>query len=147
MRVQIEIETGARDIPAEVALRVRLRDYSVQMIDQVAILAADVEITFVRIHRQAGDQNAFDHLKGIVLHQQTILAGAGLALIGVDHDVFGLGRSARDETPLESGGETGAAAATQRGGFHFIHDLLRRHLARLEERLEAVVCQIRVQAV
>ena len=105
MRVQIEIEAGARDVLAEIALRVRFRDGAIHEIDQIAILAADIDVAGVRVDRQAGDQDALDHLVRIVLHQQPVLAGARLALIRVDDDVFRLGRSARNEAPLQTGRE------------------------------------------
>ena len=104
--------------------RVRLRDRLIHHIDQVAILAANVDVARVRIHRQARDQHAFDQLVRIVLDQHAIFAGAGLALVAVDHDVLGLGRGARHEAPLHSRGEARAAAAAQVGGLDLFDDLL-----------------------
>ena len=81
----------------------------------------------------------------IVFHQQPVLAGAGLALVGINNDVFGLGRSARHKAPLQAGRKSGAAAAAQSRNFHFLNDLLGRHLHGLEKGLEAVGGEIRIE--
>ena len=61
---------------------------------------------------------------GIVQEEDVVLAGAGLGLVSVDEDVFGLFGLLGDEGPLESGGEAGAAAAAHAGGFHGVDDPL-----------------------
>ena len=81
VRVEVEIEAGAVNVLAQIALRVGFGDGAVHDLDQVAILAANVDVAGVRIDRQAGDQHAFDQLVRIVLHQQAVLAGARLALV------------------------------------------------------------------
>ena len=48
-------------------------------------------------------------------HQRQVLAGARLALVGVDDEVVRLAVVLRDEAPLHAGGEAGAAAAAQAG--------------------------------
>ena len=62
-------------------LRVRLGDRLVHDLDQVAILAANVDVARVRVHREPRDQHAFDQLVRIVFDQHAILAGARLALV------------------------------------------------------------------
>jgi len=99
----------------------------------------------VCIDGQASDQDAFNQLMRIVLHQQAIFAGAGLAFIRVDHDNAWLGRGARDEAPLETGRKSSAAAAAQAGGLHFLDNRLGRHFFRFEKRFKAVVLQINAE--
>ena len=48
-------------------------------------------------------------------HQRQVLAGARLALVGVDHEVVRLAVVLRDEAPLHAGREAGAATAAQAG--------------------------------
>ena len=53
----------------------------------VVELAADIDVAGVRAHREAGDQAAFDQLVRVVAHDVAVLAGARLALVGVDDEV------------------------------------------------------------
>ncbi len=78
----------------------------------------------MRTHRERCDQRPLDQRMGIVPHDLAVLAGAGLALVGVDDEIGGppvtlLGH----ERPLESRGEPRAAAPAQAAGFHDIDDL------------------------
>ena len=61
-----------------------------------------------------GEQRAFDQEMRIVAHDVPVLAGAGLGLVGIDHEIV---RTAvgllRHERPFEAGGKAGAAAAAQ----------------------------------
>ena len=77
-------------------------------------LAADVDIASRAPHGDAGDQAAFDQFMGIVAHDLPVFAGAGLALIGIDHQIDGatiafLGH----EGPFETGWKTGPTAASE----------------------------------
>jgi hypothetical protein len=57
-------------------------------------LAADVDEAGMRPHGEAGDQAAFDQQMRVVPHDLAILAGAGLGLVGVDHEICGRRRTA-----------------------------------------------------
>ncbi len=81
----------------------------------------------MRIDRETGDEDAFEQLVRVLFHQHAVLAGAGLALVGVDDDVFGFRRGLRNEAPLQAGWKTGAAAATQARRFHLVDDLFGLH--------------------
>ena len=76
--------------------------------------AANIDVAVVRIHGEGGDQAALDQEMRVVPHDLAILAGAGLGLVGVDHEIL---RSAvrllGHERPFESGRETGAPAPAQ----------------------------------
>src|SRR6478736_10206332 len=59
----------------------------------------------------------------IVAHDVPVLAGAGLRLVGVDHEVArATVRLLRHERPFQSRGKAGAATASQPGGFHLLDD-------------------------
>jgi hypothetical protein len=73
----------------------------------------------------------------VVAHHVPVLAGAGLALVGIDHQVdrAAIGDLLRHEGPFEAGREAGAAAAAQPGFLHQLDDLL---AAEVEDRLGVV---------
>src|SRR6266567_1069528 len=60
--------------------------------------------------------------------QQPVFAGARLALVPVDHDVFRLGRIARHEAPFHARGKAGSAAAAQIRNLDLFDDVLPRHV-------------------
>ncbi len=65
-------------------------------------------------------------------HDLPVLAGARLALVGIDHQVLGPAvRRLRHEGPLQAGGKAGAAAASQATGLDLVDD----PLAALEDDL------------
>ena len=76
----------------------------------------------------AGEDDAFEHLMRVLLHQDAVVEGAGLALVGVDAHVDRAGMVLGQEGPLEAAGEAGAAAAAQAGRLDRVDDLGRRHL-------------------
>jgi len=53
-----------------------------------------------------------------------VFAGAWLGFVAVDEDVLGFLGDFGDEGPLHAGGEAGAAATAQAGGFHGVDDPL-----------------------
>src|SRR5947199_8646513 len=72
----------------------------------------------------------------IVPHYLAVLAGAGLGLIGVDHEIM---RAAvglfGHERPFQAGRKAGSAAATQPRSLHLVDDPI---AALLEDRFGAV---------
>src|SRR5262245_61639270 len=79
-------------------------------------LAADVGVTGVRPQRERRQQGALDQQVRIVAHDLAILAGPGLRLIGIDHQIARARIALGHERPLEPGWKTGAAAAAQARG-------------------------------
>jgi hypothetical protein len=110
---QVEVEAAAEDVRAEVALGVGLLDRGAQPAGRVHRLAADVDRGEVGADRIRRDDDAFDQRVRVGHHQRQVLAGARLALVGVDHEVVRLAVVLRDEAPLHAGRESGAAAAAQ----------------------------------
>ena len=92
-----------------------------------------------------GDHHAFDDGVRIVLEDQPVFAGAGLALVAVAQHVLRLGRLLGHERPLHAGGESGAAAAAQVRRLHLVDDGVRLHGQRLLQRLVAVELEVAVE--
>ncbi len=87
---------------AQKALGVGVVDGLLHDLEQVAILAAQVDKAHLGADGQAGDDHTLDHRVGIVLEDQPVFAGARLALISVDQDVLRLGRLLGNEGPLHA---------------------------------------------
>src|SRR6185369_8921564 len=99
--------------------------------------AADIDVTGVSAHGEAGDQAPFHEQVRIVPHNLAILAGAGLRLVGIDDEIVRppLGRLLGHERPFEPGRETGAAATALTRGLHLVDDGV---AAALEDCLGAI---------
>ncbi len=63
--------------------------------------------------RETREHHPLDHQVGKVLEDHPVLERAGLALVGVAHDVLRSGGFAAHQLPLETGGEAGSAHAPQ----------------------------------
>ncbi len=98
--------------------------------------AANVDVAGVGAHGEAGDQATFDQQMRIVPHDLAVLAGAGLGLVGIDHEIM---RAAvgllGHERPFQPGREAGAAAPAQARVLHLVDDPV---AALLQHRLGAV---------
>ncbi len=124
LRDDLEFSFGAEDVLAEKAAIVGVGDGALHDLEEIAVLAAQINEAHLRADGEAGDDGAFDDGVGIVQEDEVILAGAGLALVAVDEDVLGLGGLLGNEGPLHARGEARAAAAAQAAGFHLIDDPL-----------------------
>src|SRR6266852_4690875 len=134
---EVEIEAGAEDIFTEIAARISFFKRAFDDIEDVAILAADIDETAIGVDGAPGDDDALDHLVRIHFHQRAILAGAGFGFIGVTDDVFRFRRILGDEGPLHAGGEACAAASAEVGFFYFVDDGFGGHL--LESFFEGLI--------
>ncbi len=63
-----------------------LIDRGLQMLAFPDEFAAHIDVAGMRAHREARDQAAFDQEMRIVPHDLAVLAGAGLGLVGIDHE-------------------------------------------------------------
>ena len=136
MNVEVEIEPGAARVLAEEPRFVSLVDRRLQALALADELAADIDVAGVGGHREAGDQAALGQEVRVMPHDLAVLAGAGLGLVGVDHEVMRPAvRLLRHERPLEAGREAGAAAPALPRRLHFIDD---RVAALREDRLGVV---------
>jgi hypothetical protein len=91
----------------------------------------------MRLHRERGDETAFDQEMRIVAHDLPVLAGTRLGFVGIDDQVMWPCRirGLRHERPFEAGRETGAAAPAQARGLHLGNDPI---LAFVDEALGIV---------
>ena len=58
----------------------------------------------------------------VVAHDLAVLAGAGLGLVGIDHEVMRPVHLLGHERPFQSGRKTGAATAALTRRLHFVDD-------------------------
>ena len=125
--VQIKLEVPAINVVLADQLGViGLVDRRLQDLALGDELAANIDVGDMRAHGEAGEERAFDQELRIMTHDVTVLAGAGLRLVGIDDEIVraavGLGRH---ERPFEPGGKSGTTAAAQAGGLHLLDDRLR----------------------
>ena len=92
-------------------------------------LAADVVVGDGRADRVALEREALDERVRVVAQDVAVVAGAGLALVGVADEVLLHRRRARHEAHLHAGREARAAAAADAGLLHLVDDRVARELA------------------
>lgn len=83
----VEVVSGVAGVLANQSILVCLVDGVLENGSLVNELAADVDVGGGGVHRSAGDEAALDKLVGILSHNLAVLAGSGLALIGVDDQI------------------------------------------------------------
>ena len=125
MRNDIEIQIAAKNLLAQEALGVSVIDGFFHDLEQVAILAAQIDKAHFGADRQACDDDPFNYRVGIILEDQAVLAGARLAFISIDQDVLWFRRLLGNKRPLHPGREAGAPASAQVRGFHLGDDSFR----------------------
>ena len=121
--VELEVHPGTEDVRADEARLARLGERALEApVGLLAELAPDVVVADGRPHRVAADGHPLDDRVRVVAKDVAVLAGAGLALVGIAHHVVLAAAVARHEAPLEAGREAGPAAAPEAGGLdHLDH--------------------------
>ena len=111
------------------------------------VFLADVDVALRRADRDGGDGEPLDQRVRVVLEDETVDVRAGIAFVGVGHDIRRTGRLARGShrSPLPAGHEPGASPPSETGLLDCIEQRLRRVSDRLFERLIATECPIAVQ--
>ena len=145
MPVNIEVIAAAENILAQEPACVGVGNRLLHDLQQIAVLATDVDVTGVRSDGDGGDHHAFDHSMRIVFEDQAVFAGAGFAFIPVAQDIFWFGRLPGHERPLHPGAETRAATPAQAGVFHLIDHSVRAHGQGLLHGLIAVQREVAVE--
>ena len=125
MNVNFQIVARAKNIFAEKIFRARFLDGAIQNLRSFRHFATDVDIGQLHVVREAGDDHAFDQLMRIFVHDLTILERARFGFVGIANEINRLAALAVNEAPLQSAGETSAAATAQAGDFHVLTDLFR----------------------
>src|ERR1022692_3230703 len=91
MPINIQIASTAKDVLAKEALCVGIFDRLLHDDRQVAILAANVDVSGIGAHREGCNHHTFDHRMGIVLENQAVFTGSGLTFVAVAQNILGLG--------------------------------------------------------
>ncbi|MNE26567.1 hypothetical protein D3C80_1199380 [compost metagenome] len=126
MNNQLEVETAAHDVLAQIPGFGSFGNRTAQMHRRFDVLTAQEDIAAVSLQRESRDQHAFHQQVRHLFHQQAVFIGARLHFIGVTQQVTDVhGFVFRHQAPLQTGGETCAAAAFQPGVFHQVDDLVR----------------------
>jgi len=85
----------------------------VETLDSKGVLAADVDEAALAAGGEGGDGHRLEDRERVLLHQDAVLEGAGLRLVGVADEIVRAHRLARHRLPLPSGREGGAAATDE----------------------------------
>ena len=114
--MQLEVDPGRAQATADQARRPSF----VQRVEKprhrfAQELAANVVVAHRRAHRKGGQRHALDQHVRVVAQDVPIVAGSGLALVGVADEVGGLLAVPGHEAPLKPGGKAGPATAPQSG--------------------------------
>ena len=135
----LEVETALLNVFTQVALGLCLFNGIVHDACCLRELLAHVDNCVVSLYGVAGNNHTLQQLVRVLVYDETVFEGAGLGLIAVAYQVYGLGVALGDEGPLDTGGETCTATAAQPALLNFIDDIGRLHLKHLLEGLVAAV--------
>ena len=145
--MDVEVERPAVDVVlADQPRLIGLVDRGLQALALADEFAADVDVAGVRGHGRAGVEAALDQEMRVVPHHLAVLAGAGLGLVGIDHEIMRavVGLLLGHERPFQPGREAGAAAPALAGRLHLVDEPV---AALLDEALGAVPGAARARAV
>ena len=117
----VEVEAGlAADAGAEQVRLAPSLERRLELLEQVAVLAAQVQEPAARADRIGGDRHAVEQQVRVAGEQHAVLERAGLTLVGVADDVALESRRVPAGLPLDARGEAGAAAAAQVRTLHLL---------------------------
>ena len=139
---QMEGTTAAENIVTEIAGREAEVDGATHDAFGIGILTANIDKALGRTDREAGDGHALDQHARIAFHQHAIGESAGVAFVGVAHDVFLRGLRVRHGLPLDASRKGCAAASAQTAVGHRFHDHEGLELKRATQTGVAVMQEI-----
>ncbi len=122
-QIEIKIKATATGVLTDQTIFVSLINGLLQRFFLAHVLAADVDVTSVSTHREAGNQAPFDQRMRVMAHNLPVFTGAGLRLVRIDDEIMippiaFLGH----ERPFQSGRKARAATSTQAGILHLLND-------------------------
>ena len=126
--LQVEIEARSQDVLSQQARFLGLGDGDVEAVDGQGIFGPAVDVAVMGADGLGGDHHALQDSMGIRLENAAVHESARIALVGVAEYVLDVTGGLGCEFPLQSGRESGAAAAPQTGVQDFPDDVFRFHL-------------------
>ena len=106
VQVDVEVEVLAEDVLAEQVGRVGLVDRLLHDCGSAAVFVAEVDVGRAGPRRVAGEDDPFEDLVRVLLHQDAVVERARLALVGVDAQVDRARMVLGQEGPLDAARES-----------------------------------------
>ena len=145
-QVDVEALPGPGDVVTEQAGNPRPVDGGAQAVGGHRVFAADVEPSLFGADGGAGDRHGLDQRERIALHDNPVLEGPGLGLVGVAHQVAGSPLLVGHATPLDARREGCTATTGEAGGGHLLDNPVGAHGECSLERPVAAVGPVVVEA-
>ena len=121
-------------------------DRALEPLGGQGILSPHVDESLLAPGRERGDRHGLDDAERVALHDDAVLEGAGLGLVGVADEVVRPHRLPGDRVPLPSGGERRPAAAEELGVGDLADHPLGAKADRVPQCLVPAERPVRVQA-
>ena len=121
-------DAAAVNVGTQVSGLIRFANRSLQDLRRQPEFPSYINVGGLRANGVTRNDNAFQDLVGVPLHQLTVLERTGFALVGIAAQVFGTRMVLGNETPFHAGGEPCPAPAPQAGFFHHLDKVIRRRL-------------------
>ncbi len=143
--LKIEGTTAAEQVFAEVAVPVAQRNCFVQHARRVRVLRAQVDIALRCADCEPGNGHPLNQAERVALHQHAIGKRAGIAFVGVAHDVFLSAVRVEHRIPFDARRECGAATSAKSRHLYLLDDVRRRQIQRAIQTPEALMLQVVVE--
>ena len=114
--LDVEGEALAQDVGPEQARGARRGDGASSALGRQRVLAPDVDVAALAAGGVGRDGHRLDEGEGVLLHEDTVLEGPGLGLVGVADEVVRARRLLATASHLRPAGKGGAAAALELRG-------------------------------
>src|SRR5207302_4859807 len=105
----VKVLAAAENIFAQIAFGISIGNGLAHDVNQIAVFATNINKTNLRSDGEARDDYTFNYRVRIMLQNGAVFAGAGLAFVAIDEDVFGFICVLGDKAPLHAGRKAGAA--------------------------------------
>ena len=123
----VEATSRAGDVVAQEPCGPGLGDGMAQTVGGHRVLTPDVQPALLGPDGQAGHRHSLDEGERVTLHDNPVLKGSGLRLIGIAHQVAGTPLLVGHAAPLDAGREGSTAPTGQPGRGHLGNHLVRSH--------------------
>src|ERR1019366_4654260 len=136
MDFYIEVESlPAQYAGAEQAAAAPEFQDSIQVIEQIAVFAAQIEHAFARADGEGAQRHALEYQVRLGGEQDAIVEGPGFAFVGIADHVVRLALGFAAGLPFQAGGEAGAATSAQIRRLELSNQPLRAARERRGERI------------